>query len=429
VRVQRVAIIGSGIAGLAAARRLGEPGSGYRVSLFEAGSHFGGHANTVDLTLDGITHGVDTGFLVFNGRTYPRLVALLRDLGVETAPSDMSFSVQARQARLEWSGSSLATVFAQKRNLARPAFWALLADLLRFNRLATALAERSGEAQLSQTLAAFLDQHRFGASFRDWYLLPMIACIWSCPAERMLAFPVATLIRFCHNHGLLQVNGRPQWHTVRGGSRQYVRRMVAGLDDARLDTPVLGVRRMPSGALLKTAHGVEHFEHVVFACHSDQALQLLGDDATANETRLLGAIRYQANRAVLHTDAGLLPRRRAAWAAWNHESAGRGRDTGVCLHYLLNKLQPLPWRRPVIVSLNPLREPRAGSVVRSFDYAHPVFDLAAIAAQRRLHSLQGHRRSWFCGAWTGYGFHEDGLRSGLDAAQALLDAAVQRGVA
>jgi predicted NAD/FAD-binding protein len=429
--VHRVAVIGSGIAGLGAARRLARADSGCRVTLFEAGSHFGGHAHTVDVTLEGITHGVDTGFLVFNERTYPQLLRLFEELGVETAPSDMSFSVQARHDRLEWSGSNLATVFAQKRNLARPAFWSMLGDLLRFNRLATELAQRGDEARLSQTLGAFLDQHGFGTAFRRWYLLPMIACIWSCPAEQMLEFPVATLIRFCHNHGLLQVNDRPQWYTVRGGSRQYVRRIVAGLEDARLNTPVIGVRRVQSGALVKTAQGVEHFEHVVFACHSDQALRLLGEDATLDESRVLGAIRYHPNRAVLHTDAGLLPERRAAWAAWNHETDGRGRETGVCLHYLINRLQPLPWQQPVVVSLNPLREPREQCVIRSIDCEHPVFDLTAIAAQRQLHGLQGRRRTWFCGAWTGYGFHEDGLRSGLDVAEALIrEAAVaQRGAA
>lgn len=425
--MQRIAIIGAGIAGLAAAHTLQASGAA-RVSLFEAGSHFGGHAHTVDVTLDGVTHGVDTGFLVYNERTYPLLVQWFRELGVETAPSDMSFSVQAHADGLEWCGSDLSSVFAQRRNLLRPAFWALLRDLLRFNRQATQLAQRGDDTRLAQTVGAFLDEHGYGQPFRRWYLLPMVACIWSCPVPQMLQFPIGTLVRFCHNHGLLQLRDRPQWYTVRGGSRQYVRRIVAQLPDARLHTPVIGVRRLAAGALVKTAGGIEHFDQVVFACHSDQALRLLGSDAGPRETELLGAVRYQRNRAVLHTDASLLPRRPKAWAAWNHESGGER----VCLHYLINRLQPLPWAQPVVVSLNPVRAPRPGSVLREIDYEHPVFDLAAIAAQRRLHELQGQRRTWFCGAWTGYGFHEDGLRSGREVAQALLErgrAGVQQGAA
>jgi predicted NAD/FAD-binding protein len=418
--MERIAVIGSGISGLSAARALSLADGTRQVTLFEAGAHFGGHANTVDVSLQGVTHGVDTGFLVYNERTYPGLIQLFKDLGVDTAASDMSFSVQRPAQELEWSGSNLATVFAQKRNLLRPGFWRMLKDIKRFNELTTGIALRGDDVQGQQTIGDFLAQHRFSEEFRAWYFLPMIACIWSCPSEQMMAFPVATLIRFCHNHGLLQVTDRPQWRTVRGGSREYVKRVVAALDDARLNTPVLGVQRVPAGALLRLSGGVEHFEQVVFACHSDQALRLLGDDATAEERRVLGAIRYHPNRAVLHTDVSFLPKRRAAWAAWNYEAGPVGDGDGVCLHYLINQLQPLPWQQPVIVSLNPLREPRADTVIRSFDYDHPVFDLAAIAAQCQLGSLQGQRRSWFCGAWAGHGFHEDGLKSGVAVAQQLL---------
>ncbi len=420
--MERIAIIGSGIAGLAAARGLTRGPARRHVTLFEAAAHFGGHANTVDITLDGVTHGVDTGFLVYNERTYPQLVRLFAELGVETAASDMSFSVQARGHHLEWSGSHLGSVFAQRRNLLRPAFWRMLADIARFNRLTTGVAAQPDAAMPDQSVGEFLDAHRFGREFREWYLLPMIACIWSCPSEQMLAFPVRTLIRFCHNHGLLQVTDRPQWMTVRGGSRQYVQRIVSRLDDARLETPVLGVRRDAAGALVTTAQAIEHFDQVIFACHSDQALRLLGADATPAESKVLGAIRYQPNQAVLHTDASLLPTRRSAWAAWNHESCGTGSRTGVCLHYLLNRLQPLPWQQPVIVSLNALRQPRAETVIRRFDYDHPIFDLGAVAAQQRLPEIQGQRRTWYCGAWVGYGFHEDGLSAGLAAARALLQA-------
>jgi len=426
--MKRVAVVGSGIAGLGVAYTLARDTSRPTlVTLFEAGSHFGGHANTVDVTLEGITHGVDTGFLVFNERTYPNLIRLFAELGVETAPSDMSFSVQARQDGLEWSGSNLATVFAQKRNLLRPAFLGMLADLLRFNKLTTAIAQRNADAELQEPIGDFLDRHRFGTAFRQWYFLPMIGCIWSCPTDQMLRFPIGTMIRFCHNHGLIQVSNRPQWHTVTGGSRNYVRRMIASIGDARLNTPVQAVRRLPpgsgaAGVMVHSARGEERFDEVVMACHSDQALALLAD-ATPDEQRVLGAIRYHPNRAVLHTDVSVLPQRRAAWAAWNYaRAADAGREqAAVCLHYLINQLQPLPWQTPVVVSLNPdpAHEPDTRHVLRDFDYAHPVFDQAAVAAQRQLPGIQGRSHVWFCGAWARYGFHEDGLMSALAVVDGL----------
>lgn len=414
--MRRVAVVGSGIAGLSVAHGLA---SRARVTLFEAGRHFGGHANTVDVTLDGVTHGVDTGFLVLNERTYPNLLRLFAELDVELAPSDMSFSVQAPATGLEWSGSDLNTVFAQRSNLLRPRFWGMLADIVRFNRVTTALARDGAEAALDEPIGDFLARHRFGATFRDAYLLPMIGCIWSCPTDQMLRFPIATLIRFCHNHGLLQVANRPRWFTVRGGSRRYVQKMLAHVPDARLATPVRQVRRLPpgsgdAGVFVSTDAGTERYDEVVFACHSGQALELLADPSDA-ERAVLGAIRTQPNRAVLHTDTALLPQRKLAWAAWNYERAADAsrEEASVCLHYLISRLQPLPFRTPVVVSLNPVRAPRAETVLAEFDYAHPVFDAAAIAAQRRLPELQGRARTWFCGAWTRYGFHEDGRISGL----------------
>ncbi len=419
--MKRFAVIGSGIAGLAAARGLAGLG---QVTLFEAAGWFGGHTHTVDLTLEGVSHGIDTGFLVFNERTYPKLIALFAELGVESAPSEMSFSVQADAGRLEWSGCNLDTVFAQRTNLVRPAFWRMLADLLRFNRLTTALAgdaTAAGLASLDQPIGQFLAEHRFSSAFRDWYFLPMIGCIWSCPTEQMLRFPIATLIRFCHNHGLLQVTGRPPWRTVRGGARNYVARMLETIPDTRLNTPVHRLRRIASGGVeVSTDLGHEHFDAAVLACHSDQALTLLADPSDA-EREVLAAVRYHDNRAVLHTDASVLPRRRRAWAAWNYErSPGADRESAsVCLHYLINRLQPVPFTTPVIVSLNPLRPPAAGSVHGEFAYAHPVFDRAAVAAQAKLPALQGRRDTWFCGAWTRYGFHEDGLASGLAVAEQI----------
>ncbi len=415
--MRRVAVIGSGISGLSAAYTLAPEA---QVTLFEAGNYFGGHTHTVDITLDGVTHGVDTGFLVFNERTYPNLIRLLGELGVATSASDMSFSVKAPDIGLEWSGSNLNTVFAQRRNLVRPAFLRMLAEILRFNRLTTALAEQGADAALQQPIGDFLAEHRFTAAFRDWYFLPMIGCIWSCPTDQMLRFPIATLIRFCHNHGLLQVANRPRWFTVAGGARNYVRKMLPRIADARLNTPVRQVRRQAAGVFVSTDHGTERFDELVLACHSDQSLALLAD-ATEAEREVLGAIRYHRNRAVLHTDTSLLPTRRGAWAAWNYERATDAprEQAAVCLHYLINRLQPLPFTQPVVVSLNPVREPAAESVHGEFDYAHPVFDRAAIAAQQRLPSLQGHHHTWFCGAWTRYGFHEDGLMSGLAAAEGL----------
>ncbi len=420
--MRRVAVIGSGISGLSAAHALAGVA---HVTLFEADIHFGGHTHTVDVTLDGITHGVDTGFLVFNERTYPGLIRLLAELQVETTASEMSFSVQVPDLGLEWSGCNLNSVFAQRANLARPGFWRMLKDMLRFNKLCTAIAARGHEAQLQQAIADFLSEHRFSAEFRDWYFLPMIGCIWSCPTDQMLRFPIATMIRFCHNHGLLQVAHRPRWFSVTGGARHYVEKMLKHIPDARLHSPVRSVRRMPpgvgsAGVLVGTDLGGERFDEVVMACHSDQSLALLAD-ATPDERALLSAFRYHPNRAVLHTDSSVLPRRKLAWAAWNYERASNGskEQASVCLHYLINRLQPLPFDAPVVVSLNPLLEPRANTVQGEFHYAHPVFDSAAIAAQKRLPALQGVARTWFCGAWTRYGFHEDGLMSGLAVAHAL----------
>jgi predicted NAD/FAD-binding protein len=420
----KIAIIGSGISGLAAAHQLRGQA---QLTLFEAGNYFGGHTHTVDVTLPGPTgpvkHGVDTGFLVFNERTYPKLIALFGELGVATAKSDMSFSVQVPQAgggALEWSGSSLNTVFAQRRNLVNPRFLGMLREVLRFNALATRIAVSGADIELMQPLSGFLKQHGFSETFKDWYFLPMLGCIWSCPTDQMLQFPVATMIRFCHNHGLIQVSNRPQWWTVAGGARQYVEKIVSGIADKRLNTPVSSIRRGDRGVWVTSSARVEHFDQVVLACHSDQALRLLSDASPAEEA-VLGAIRYQPNRAVLHTDTRVLPRARRAWASWNYQRAANQaqEESRVCLHYLLNMLQPLPFQQSVVVSLNPLQEIAPVHVLGSFDYDHPVFDLAAIAAQKQVPDLQGQRGTYFCGAWTGYGFHEDGLASGLEVARRI----------
>ena len=429
----RVAIIGSGISGLAAAHALHGRAD---ITLFEAGDYFGGHTHTVDVSLPAdhgqglVTHGVDTGFLVFNERTYPKLIQLFDELGVETARSDMSFSVKVPDAMsgagLEWSGASLGSVFAQRSNLVNPKFLRMLADIIRFNRITTALARSKRDADMQQPLGDFLRAQKFTDQFRDWYFLPMMGCIWSCPTDQMLQFPVATMIRFCHNHGLIQITDRPQWWTVKGGARHYVEKIVQGIADKRLNTPVLSVQRDEAGVRIVTDVGVEPFDKVIMAAHSDESLALLGVPSAA-ERDTLGAIRYQPNRAVLHTDASVLPTRKLAWAAWNYERAQSkgGEAAGVCLHYLLNMLQPLPFAQPVVVSLNPLREIARKHTMGEYNYAHPVFDLAAIRAQKSVPLLQGRQHTFFCGAWTGYGFHEDGLKSGLEAARLLLAQASQ----
>jgi len=422
----KIAIVGSGISGLAVAHALRGRAD---ITLFETADYFGGHTHTVDVTLptaQGLcTWGVDTGFLVFNERTYPNLIQLLAELGVATAKTDMTFSVKAADAArgrtLEWNGANLNTVFAQRSNLLNPRFLRMLREVLRFNQLATRLAESGQEGELVQPLGEFLDAHRFSPEFRDWYFLPMMACIWSCPTAQMLQFPVSTMVRFCHNHGLIQVNSRPQWWTVTGGARHYVDKIIHGIADKRLATPVRLIERDADGVTVMTDQGSERFDKLVLATHSDQALSLLRHPSEL-EARTLGAIRYQANRAVLHIDAAVLPASRRAWAAWNYECAPATEQehSRVCLHYLLNKLQPLPFAQPVIVSLNPVQAIAEQHVVGAYDYAHPVFDVPAIRAQADMPQLQGRLHTWYCGAWMGYGFHEDGLKAGLAVARQLL---------
>ncbi|MDE2598977.1 MAG: FAD-dependent oxidoreductase [Rhodocyclaceae bacterium] len=412
---KRVAVVGSGISGMAAAWLLRNT---HEVTLYEAASRLGGHTNTVDVELEGLRFPVDTGFLVFNQRTYPNLCALFGQLGIVAVPSEMSFSARIDSLDLEWAGNDLNTLFGQRRNLLRPAFIGMVRDILRFNRETTALALRVNEE--AESLGEFLERRRFGQSFRDWYLLPMAAAIWSCPTEAMLAYPLATFVRFCHNHGLLQIMNRPQWLTVKGGGREYLRRMAADLDDIRLNAPVAAVRRAEDGVHVLAADGWARYDDVVFACHSDQALAILADEATPAERAVITAVKYQPNRAVVHTDSSLLPQRPSLWSAWNYAAGPATSGTApVAVSYLINKLQPVPVETPVIVSLNPFREPAPETVIADIDYAHPVFDQAAIEAQWQLPNINGRDHLWFCGAWSRYGFHEDGLRSAIAVAQGM----------
>ncbi|AVF40852.1 NAD(P)/FAD-dependent oxidoreductase [Pandoraea apista] len=411
---QRVAVVGSGIAGLASAYLLARK---HQVTLFEATGYAGGHTNTVDVSLEGLHAPVDTGFLVFNDRTYPNLVALFDELGVSAVASDMSFSVSVDGGALEWAGTNLNTVFAQRRNLYSPSFLGMLRDVLRFN--ATAHAHLRDAVSQRQSVGDLLLANGYGQPFQDHYLLPMAAAIWSSRAADILHFPAATFLRFCLNHALLQIRHRPQWKTVAGGGRDYVRRMVATLGDVRLRTPVHRVSRDAQGVTLSFGDGQsQRFDAVVLAGHAPDSLRLLSDVSPA-EQRILGAVRYQPNSAVLHTDTTQLPRRRRVWSAWNYVSrGGRIADTQrpVCVSYLINQLQALPFASPVIVTLNPVEEPAPHTVLGRYAYDHPLLDLAAVDAQSHLPELQGQRRTWFAGAWTGYGFHEDGLKSALRVA-------------
>lgn len=412
----KIAVIGAGIAGLSAAHFLNQ--DGHAVALFEAGDYLGGHTHTVDVTLDGRSAPVDTGFLVYNDRTYPNLLRLFDELGVGSVESNMSFSVRADREGVEWSGSSLATLLARPSNLVRPGFWRMLGDIVRFNREATAMVE-SGRFW-SVTLEEYLDAEGFSADFRALYLLPMAGAIWSAPARAVLEFPLPTFVRFCHNHGLLALNDRPQWRTVRGGGREYVRRIASRLSDLRLSSPVHRVRRLRTHVEIDSARGsAERFDQVVVACHSDQALAVLADPSL-NEKRLLASVRYQPNRVVLHTDSALMPRRRALWSAWNYLAASDPSGSRpVAVTYWINKLQPLPFATPVLVTLNPPVEPARAKVIAEFEYAHPMIDGPAVAAQQAMTYLQGARRTWYAGAWLGHGFHEDGIKSAIDVVNGI----------
>ncbi|MEQ1517026.1 MAG: FAD-dependent oxidoreductase [Usitatibacteraceae bacterium] len=433
----RIAVIGSGIAGLSCAWLLARhAGGANRATLFEQHDTLGGHTNTVDITVDGIDYPVDTGFLVFNDWTYPNLISMFKHLHVEVAPSNMSFGIKLldtnARGQLEWCGSdNISTVFAQPSNLFKPAFWGMLKDMLRFNREATALAD--SKHVLHGTLGEYLNAHDYGHAFRDWYLKPMAACIWSTPSQKIDEFPLATFIHFCRNHGLISVNDRPQWRTVKGGARNYVGKLALDLPDIRRNAKLFSVTRVGAdgsdaeGVAITSPNGTEHFDHVVFACHTDEALALLGDD-DGSVRDVLVRIPFQANTAILHTDLNLLPDRRRAWAAWNymawHPDTPQSRisshaNTPVSLSYLLNRLQPLPFTSPVIVTMNPLVPVNPTKILKTIRYDHPVFLADSADAKRALRGIQGKRRTWFAGAWTRYGFHEDGLMSGIAVAKAL----------
>lgn len=410
----RIAVIGSGVSGLSSAWLLNRD---HEVTVFESADRLGGHSNTVDVDFSGTTIPVDTGFIVYNERTYPNLIALFAELGVATHKSDMSFAVSIDEGRLEYEGS-LAGFTAQASNLVSARYWGMLRDLVRFYRSAPALLD-GGEHGDGPTIGAYLKRENYGAGFIEDHLLPMAAAIWSCPVETMLGFPARSFVRFFANHGLLEFGTRPQWHTVTGGSRRYVQAISDPFRDRiRLATPVRQVRRDGFGVDVITDGGAERFDEVVIATHGDTALDLLGD-ADAGERALLGCFGYQKNTAILHRDDRLMPKRRRTWASWNYLAAGPSATRDVAITYWMNRLQGIDSRHPLFVSLNPLVDPSPETVFQRFEYDHPVFDTAAVAAQSRLPEIQGRRRTWFCGSYCGWGFHEDGLRAGIAVAKAL----------
>lgn len=411
----KIAVVGSGIAGLGAAWLLSKR---HDVVVFDRNAYFGGHSNTVTVDEAGRGVPIDTGFIVYNVAAYPNLVALFDALRVPTAETEMSFSVSLGAGAYEYCGDGLTGLFAQRRNIASPGHWMMVRDILRFFREVSALDTARMPPDLS--LADWLALRGYGKSFIIRHILPMGAAIWSMPAERMLAFPMAAFARFFSNHGLLipDVDSRPPWRTVRGGSREYVKRLMADSPaQFRADQAAVRVERVREGVSVATTEGNEHlFDSCVIATHADEALGLLAD-ADDMERNLLGAFGYSTNQAVLHRDASMMPRRRRAWASWNY--VGDGDAERLCVTYHMNRLQPLDTVRDYFVTLNPWRDIDPGTILRSMTYMHPIFDGAAMTAQQDLWALQGRRRIWFAGSYFGYGFHEDGLQSGLAVAEDL----------
>ena len=420
----RIAIVGSGISGNAAAWALTQPlGNGQvnEVVVYERRDRIGGHSCTVDIDYDGTPMNVDVGFIVYNERNYPNLVALFDHLGVETIESDMSFGVSMNGGAFEWSGKSLSTVFAQTKNLFSPSFWMMIKDIFRFNKLAPRDLRNGSLEGLS--MRDFLRKHKFSQAFEDKYLAPMGAAIWSTPHASILDFPAINFIQFFDNHRLMhKASERPKWRTVVRGSKSYVSKIIAPFQqNIRLNSEVVKVTRHNGQVQVTDQNGQEDvFDHIIFAGHTDQTLKAL-NDASPQEKAILGAIQYRDNDVYLHRDQNLMPKRRSVWSAWNYiETPDETQEkTGVCVSYFANMLQNIDETNPVFVSLNPATPPRAELTFAKHQFAHPQFNNNALAAQQALGKIQGVNNTWFCGAWCGYGFHEDGLKSGLEVAEKL----------
>lgn len=411
--VMKIAIVGTGISGLVVGRLLCRD---HDLTLFEANDHVGGHTNTVPVETDGQVVPVDTGFIVFNDRTYPEFIEILSGLGVESQPSVMSFSVRCEKSGLEYNGESLNAIFAQRRNLARLRFWGMLRDILRFNKQATELADQPGD---EIPLGEFLKAHRYGKEFIEHYIIPMGSAIWSTDPQQMFEFPTRYFCVFFRNHGLLSINDRPLWRVIRGGSHQYVAQMSAPFRrQIRRQTAVRQIQRLPDGVRLTLGNGAaEHFDQVVLATHSDQALALLADPSPA-EQAILGAIGYQKNVAILHTDETVMPKAKLAWASWNAHLPGRGAQR-TAVTYWMNKLQSLDTRLQFFVTLNYDEAIRPDRILKTIEYHHPVYDRSAVAAQKRWGEISGQNHTHYCGAYWGFGFHEDGVKSALAVGQSF----------
>ncbi|MBZ4186003.1 FAD-dependent oxidoreductase [Thermomonas sp. RSS23] len=408
----RIAVVGSGISGLASAWLLSQA---HDVVLFEAHDYLGGHTHTHPIELAGQRYAVDTGFIVHNPAHYPLLTRLFRALGVATQPTTMSFSVHNARTGLEYNAATLDTLFCQRRNLVSPRFLGMVRDLFRFYRQAPSLLDGDGPGP---GIGDWLDDNGYGAAFRDDHLVPMASALWSSPPEQVLAFPARYLVQFMANHQMLQVSGRPEWRVVRGGSSTYVSALRARWQvQERLRCPVRSVTRDAHGVIVDSVVGSERFDRIVLACHSDQALALLGDASDA-ERDVLGAIAYQPNDVVLHTDASLLPRHRKAWAAWNAFVPGTP-GAPCTVSYCMNLLQGLRSPEPFVVTLNRSEAIDPAKVLRRLHYQHPVYNAVSVAAQRRKDRIQGRNHTWFAGAYWGWGFHEDGMRSAVDVAAGL----------
>jgi predicted NAD/FAD-binding protein len=409
----KIAVVGAGIAGLGAAWLLSRR---HDVVLFEADDRLGGHARTVDVPGPDGPIPVDTGFIVFNHVNYPHLTGLFRHLGVKTKMSDMSFAVSVDEGAIEYGCKNVGAALAQRINAVRPAFWRMIRDIMVFNRSALAVAQRDPR----MTVEALIRQQGLGEWFTRYYLLPMSGAIWSTPREQMRNFPALALARFFENHGLLSLNGQHQWWTVDGGSREYVDRMVATMvADVRLKAPVTAVERKDGRVTVHAAGAPgERFDQVVFACHSDQTLRMLAD-ANVPEHRLLERVRYKPNHAVLHTDASQMPKRRSCWSSWVYQASSKTTEEAASVTYWMNSLQGIPEETPLFVTLNPTRPIPEDKILDEHICHHPQFDLHALAAQSDLPSVQGQRGTWFCGAWTRNGFHEDGLASAVAIAERL----------
>lgn len=410
-----IAVIGTGIAGMSAAWLLDQA---HQITVFEKNDRIGGHSNTVDAPTASAVTPVDTGFIVYNERNYPNLTALFNHLNVPTKDTEMSFGASLDRGGFEYSGTNLNGVLGQRLNILRPRFWRMIRDIFLFYRVAPQLLDDPAFDDIS--LGAYLAQANFSESFIDDHLLPMGAAIWSTTAAEMKAYPAKAFIRFFESHGLLTLSERPQWRTVDGGSREYVRRLTAPYQDRIIFGGARSVRRTANEALVEDGAGnVTAFDHVVLATHADEAVALLADSDN-RERGLLEKWRYTPNRAVLHRDASLMPKRRRVWSSWNFiGDPDEGGENRLCVTYWMNHLQSLETNDPLFLTLNPIREPATGSIIREFDYAHPFFDVEALATQPDLWSLQGHRRTWYCGSYFGSGFHEDALQSGLAVGEQL----------